>query len=104
MSNTGATELTELILNSIIDEPFFNKKILYSKILAIINAFKLQLDFNNYNQIENPSNLAMQKRTNYILNQEKQFWHDIVKKIVDEEKMKFYYNERNEFLETNKLN
>lgn len=84
-------KLAEIIAQSMIDEPYFSKDIVIPKIKALITGFRLKLSANNYNAIKNPSQTAKLIRSTELMNLEKIFWQEEMKKIVGEEKIKEYY-------------
>lgn len=91
--NIGTKDLSELIIDCILDEPHIQKNILKPKIQALINGFKLNLSATNYEKQLTPSKTADLIRKNELHNKEKYFWKDKLKDIIGADKMELYYNE-----------
>ncbi len=89
-------QLSEIIAQSMIDEPYFSKDVVIPKIKALITGFRLKLSANNYNSIKTPSQTAKLIRSTELMNLEKFFWIEEMKKIVGEEKIKEYYKKLDE--------
>lgn len=83
-------ELSQLIITAIEQEQFFNKETLIPKIKALMNGFSLNINQTNYDRIKNPTDYNKAVRKIEILEQEKQYWKDIVNKI-DGKNMPAYY-------------
>jgi len=96
--NIKTEQLAEIIAQSMIEEPFFNKEVVIPKIKALISGFRLTLSTINYNAIKNPSQTAKLIRSTELMNLEKVFWQEEVKKIVGEEKIKEYYKAHKEYI------
>ena len=88
-------QLAEIKAQSMLDEPYFNKEVVIPKIRALISGFRLKLSTNNYNAIKNPSQTAKLIRSTELMNLEKVFWQEEMKKIVGDEKIKDYYKKLN---------
>jgi hypothetical protein len=88
----GTQELSELLVDAIINEPFFSKKILVPKLNAIISAHRVKLSTINYNKIESPSELAKMIRAEQIQYKTATFWKRELRKLVGEEGMIEYYD------------
>ena len=92
----STNQLSEIIAQSMIDEPYFSKDVVIPKIKALIIGFRLKLSAHNYNAIKNPSQTAKLIRSTELMNMEKVFWQEEMKKIVGEEKIKEYYKKLDE--------
>lgn len=86
-------EVSELIVNAIRDEPFFNKDVLIPKVRAILKGFKVDFAAAAYSAIEKPSQTAKRIREIERLNFEKVFWREKLEDIISKEKINEYYND-----------
>jgi hypothetical protein len=84
-------ELAEIIVDSVIEEPYFSKESLVPKITALITGFRLNLATTNYKQIGNKTKVSRLIRSNELQNLERNFWKNELSKIVGKENMKNYY-------------
>ncbi len=94
--NINTNKFAEILLDTIVAEPYFSKAVLLPKIITLIKAFRLSLSASNYNKIVEPSETANLIRSSDIMNLEKHFWKHELKNIVGEDSMKQYYNKLDE--------
>lgn len=92
---TSTKQLTEILVQAIMEEPYFSKDVLIPKVRAIISAFRLKLAAVNYNAIKDPSETAKLIRANELHNFEKDFWKQQLKSIVGDGNMGEYYDKLN---------
>ena len=91
MNNYTIEELAEMLVDSILKEPFLNKETLVPVVKAQI---KTMVDLKNipkdYNKQVSPSKDAKRLRTIEQKDCEIQFWHNIVKGLAPEKMPEFY--------------
>lgn len=89
---TKTDDLCEIIINAIIEEPYFNKEILAPKIRTLISMFRMSVSSINYNKVLDEKGTARLIRANELQNLEKNFWSDRVKDLVGKDNMRNYYD------------
>lgn len=101
MRNYTVDELSEMIVDSILQEQFLNKKTLVPKVKALIKtAVDLKNTPKNYNQIASPSKDAKRLRSLEQKDCEIKFWVNIIRGLVPDEQMQKYYLQQEAMLVT----
>lgn len=100
-TNPSFAELSELIVNAIIEEPFFKKEILVPKIKSVITAFNLKLNNIKLDSVTSETDKSRLLKEIYKQDFERKFW---MQKIRDNfpEKINEYYQELDELTKKNK--
>lgn len=93
---TGIKELSEIIVQSVMDEPFFDKEGMIVKIQAIIKGFKLITTSTEFSKIENPSRHQKLIRAKHIRDFQLSLYKNELKNIVGEQNIQKYYDKFNE--------
>ena len=94
--NIKTEQMAEIIVDAIIEEPFFSKETLIPKIKALVNGFRLGLSTANYNKTDNPTEVGRLVRQNELHNWEKDFWKQELKTIVGVDNMQNFYDKLDE--------
>lgn len=93
--DTSFKDLSQLIVEAIESETFFNKETLIPRIKSIIAGFNLNINFTRFNAIKDPSETAK-----IIKAQLESDWEKVLENklhnLVGDEKIKEYYKERDE--------
>ena len=93
---TSFKDLSQLIVDAIESETFFNKETLIPRIKSIIAGFNLNINFTRFNAIKDPSETAKIIKAQLESDWEKKFWKNKLHNLVGDEKIKEYYKERDE--------
>lgn len=101
--NTSINELSEIIVQAVLDEPYFKKDELIPKISSIIKGFRLIVSNTEFSKIENPSRHQKLIRAKQIRDFQLSLYKNELKNIVGEQNIKKYYDKFNE-METAWLN
>jgi len=94
MKETSTKEFAEMICESILEDKFFDKEKIISKIRSLSKIFRLKLASVNYNKIPTATEYAKMIRSNEIMNEDKLFWVNKLRAMVDEETMNKFFKER----------
>jgi hypothetical protein len=98
--NSSYDELSNLIADSISEEPFFDKVKIKEKVKALLSGFSLNLNRTRYNKIEEPTDAARRLLALESSDFQMKFWQKKVKALVGE-KIEGYYFELDELLKQN---
>jgi len=93
MEETKTPELVGLLLDAIINEPYFDRKNLEPKLTMIIKTFRLRVAANNYNAIPTKTKTAKYIRSIELKNHECDFWKTKLQGIIGKENMRKHYDE-----------
>lgn len=98
-------ELSELIADAIISEPFLERSSLVVRISAIIRGFRFQLMNYNYSKSESESDRVKRLRQIQMVEEQMNYWKRVVK-ATDPDNIDKYYAEadiiRDKYLNPNK--
>jgi hypothetical protein len=103
MDAISTNDLINILYDALINEPYFDEKIIKPKIKAIITGFRLSLNETNYSKLTEKNDTQRLKRLIKIQNEETEFWKKHLKKLVGDEKIKEYYDMLEKFRIDNKL-
>lgn len=91
-NNISFNEVSQLIIESIEQEQFFNKETLVPKVKAILRGFNLNLSITNYDKVRSPSEIAKLIRSFERVDKEMNYWKQLVRKL-DPNNIQKYYTE-----------
>lgn len=89
--NISTDKFINMLVETLVEEPYFSKEIVIPKIKALIKGFRLSLSSPNYHKKENPTQTARLIRSNEIMNMEKIFWKQQLEEKIGTDAMSEFY-------------